>query len=174
MAPAAESAATCAGCLEAISHPIGLQPAAVGHLHDVLVADQYVGMFGDRPQGGVGRPGPTFGAGHAARSHTRVHPEGQERPCLGDGPGERIGITAGEITGVRAGRQCGHRYVDLVLAFPLIDTRDGRLAGAVRVKSEHDPRAKFLSRVKCSSASAVPHVATARGTPAWKKPITSV
>ena len=34
--------------------------------------------------------------------------------------------------------------------------------------------AKFRSSVKCSSANAVPHVATAHGTPAWKQPITSV
>ena len=34
--------------------------------------------------------------------------------------------------------------------------------------------AKFLSSLTCSSARAVPQVATARGTPASKNPMTSV
>ncbi len=48
------------GLLEPLAHAGGLEPAAVGHLHHVLVAHEVVGVLGHRGQRGVGRLGPAL------------------------------------------------------------------------------------------------------------------
>ena len=55
-----------------------LQPAAIGELHHVLIADEVVWMFGDG-EGGLGRTGPPFGGGQIAGFENAVDAELEER-----------------------------------------------------------------------------------------------
>src|SRR5271154_1508622 len=47
---------------ESFTDPGRVQPAAIGYLHDVLVAYEVVWMLGHRHQGGLGRSRPAFDA----------------------------------------------------------------------------------------------------------------
>ena len=85
-------------------------------------------------------------------------------------PGSRYG----EVAGVDPGGQRGDRHIELELTLPLVEAGGGVLARGIGVERENDPAGEPPQQPKCSSVSAVPHVATARGTPAAAKPITSV
>ena len=87
-----------------------------------------------------------------------------------DGGPQALGVGPGQVAGVGTGGQGGHGHVDLEATLPLVEPAGGRLPGPVGVEGQHHPRAKLRSSCTCSSASAVPQVATARSHPGLEEP----
>jgi len=75
-----------------------------------------------RPRGRHRRPGRGLGRAQLGGGHHPVHPE-LENGRARRWPHVGLGVGAGELAGVAAGRQVGDRHVDLVAALPFIDTR---------------------------------------------------
>ena len=119
-----------------------VEPATVRKLHDVLVADQNVGMLGHRTQGRLGGPGPALGRGQVAPAQNAVHPELQEGSGLCHGPGQRGRVAAGEVARIAPLGEVGHDHVDFVLALPLVDAGGRTLARSVGVVGQHNAAAE--------------------------------
>ena len=92
---------------------------AVGDLHEVLVAHELVGVLGDHRQRGLGGAGPALGRAQVGRGERPLDAEREERaapsrPRLRSASGSRVR----RVGRVGAGRQVGHRDVDLVASAP--------------------------------------------------------
>ena len=134
-----------------------LEAAALGHLHQVLVTDQVVGMLGHCGQGRVGGPGPALGGTQLGRGEDPLHPELEKGLGPDDCGPQPLGIAPGQFAGVGAGRQGGHGHVDRQLALPLVEAAGGRLTGAVGVEGQHHPRGEAPEQL---------HVLLGQGRPA--------
>ena len=106
--------------LETLAEQGRLQSAALGHLHHVLIPNQIVGMHGHRGQCVVGRPGPTLGRGQLCRFENPLQAETGGtvwRRSMADR--RASGSAPGQGPRVRAGRQVGHRHVDVEVDAPI-------------------------------------------------------
>ena len=161
--------------LETLAQERRLEPAALGHLHQVVVANQVVGVLGHRGQRVVGGPGPTLRGGQVGGVEDPLQAELEERLGVLDGCPKGIGVAAGPRSRGRS-REAG-RPPPRRSRSDAPTRRSGRLR-PVRRRRRRRPAppamAKLRSSFTCSSARAVPQVATARSTPASNNPMTSV
>ena len=96
-----------------------LHPAAVGHLHQVLVSDELARVLEHSGKGHVSGLGPSFDAPQVGRLEYPSEPEGEKRLRVLDRRPERFGIGPGQLARVAPCGKRGDRHVHLVLAFPL-------------------------------------------------------
>ena len=150
-------------------------PSRGRELHDVLVAHELARVLGDDRRGGLAGPAAPFervevGRGRAARSRRNWRNGVAVSTACSSAGGSSGQTSAGSLPG----GQVGDPQLDLVLGLPPVPLLGRALAGGVGVVREHDLAREVLEARKWSSASAVPHVATALGAPASANAITSV
>ena len=160
-----------------VAQPIGVDVEPARELHDVLVAHEIVRVLGDdRRRRLAGARAPLErrrgrrprARGRAGTRRNGVAPFDRARRALRD---RRCQTSAGS----RPGREVGDLELHLVTLLPLVATSRPRAWPAASASyASITLRARFFRIRKCSSASAVPHVATAFGTPASANAMTSV
>ena len=126
--------------------PVGVELAALGDGHHVLVADELAGVLGDGGQRHLGRLAPALGGAQVGGGEDPLDAEPEERHGLLDGLAQGVGVGPGEVGRVAAGREGGDGHLDLVLALPLVDPLGRGLAGGVGVEGQHEPRGEALER----------------------------
>ncbi len=114
----------------------------------------------------LGQAGPVLWRVQCAAVDDSLQPEPEERQGPIDRCCQGAGSTGSALRDPWPFGKAGHADLHLILLFPLVEPLRGALPGGVGVERQHDPAAKRFSSRTCSSVSAVPHVATARRTPA--------
>ena len=134
-----------------------------------------VGVLGHHRQSGLRRLGPAFGRPQVGGLQDAFDPESAGTAWPRDRPRSASGSVRARSAGSAPAGRAATATSTCVMALPLVDAAGTRFARSIGVVGEHDPLGEVAAGArKCSSPSAVPHVATALGSPAWKKAMTSV
>ncbi len=118
--------------------------AAIGDLHEVLVAHQLAGVRRHQRGCGFSGPSPPLDGGQVAGFEHAGHPEPEERLRLLDRRSQRRRVALREVARVDPRGKRSDPHVDLVALLPLVELVRGGLTGCVGIETQHDPRREPL------------------------------